>query len=66
MKLYTVQLARIEHRVYQIEVEAASAAEAEELAMETWENDDEEFTDLGCVHAEESIHEIKPQREMIK
>lgn len=62
MKLYTVQLARIEHRVYQIEVEAADAAEAEELALETWENDDEEFTDMGCVHAEESIYEIKPAK----
>lgn len=62
MKLYTVQLARIEHRIYQVEVEAADAAEAEELAMETWEDDDEAFTDLGCVHAEESIHEIKPSQ----
>ena len=59
MKRYTIQLARIEHRVYQIEVEAANRAEAEELAEETWADDDEEFTDLGCVHAEESIHEIK-------
>ena len=59
MNRYTVQLARIEHRVYQVEVEAANRAEAEELAIETWENDDEEFTDLGCVHAEESIHEVK-------
>ena len=62
MKLYTVQLARIEHRIYQVEVEAADVAEAEKLAMETWQDDDEAFTDLGCVHAEESIHEIKPAK----
>jgi len=59
MKRYTVQLARIEHRIYEIEVEAANRAEAEELAEEIWSDDDEAFTDLGCVHAEESIHEIK-------
>ena len=59
MKLYTVQIARIEHRVYEIEVEAANAAEAEDLAMEVWEDDDQAFTDMGCVHAEEFVHEVK-------
>jgi len=54
-----VQLARIEHRIYEIEVEAANRAEAKELAEEIWSDDDEAFTDLGCVHAEDSIHEIK-------
>ena len=62
MKLYTVQLARIEHRIYQVEVEAADVAEAEELAMETWQDDDEAFTDMGCVHAEEFVHEVKPAK----
>lgn len=60
MKKYTVQIARIEHRVYEIEVEAANAAEAEDLAMEVWEDDDQAFTDMGCVHAEEFVHEVKP------
>jgi hypothetical protein len=63
MKRYTVQLARIEHRIYQLEVEAVDAAEAEQLAEETWADNDEEFTDLGCVHAEEFIHEIQEQKE---
>ena len=62
MKKYTVQIARIEHRVYEIEVEAANAAEAEDLAMEVWEDDDQAFTDMGCVHAEEFIHEVKPAK----
>lgn len=61
MNRYTIQLARIEHRIYEIEVEAANRAEAEELAEEIWSDDDEAFTDLGCVHAEESIHEVKEQ-----
>jgi hypothetical protein len=59
MKRYTVQLARLEHRIYEIEVEAANRAEAKELAEEIWSDDDEAFTDLGCVYAEDSIHEIK-------
>ena len=59
MNRYTIQLARSEHRIYEIEVEAANRAEAEELAEEIWSDDDEAFTDLGCVHAEESIHEVK-------
>ena len=62
MKKYTVQIARIEHRIYQIEVEAANSVEAEELAEETWAEDDEAFTDMGCVHAEEFIHEVKPAK----
>lgn len=62
MKKYTVQIARIEHRVYEIEVEAANAAEAEDLAMEVWEDDDQAFTDMGCVHAEEFVHEVKPAK----
>jgi hypothetical protein len=64
MKKFVVSLARIEHRVYQIEVEANSKDEAEELALETWYEDDEAFTDLGCVHAEEFINDVEEQREV--
>ena len=62
MKKFTIQLARIEHRIYQIEVEAVNAAEAEQLAEEIWSDDDEAFTDMGCVHAEESIHEVQEKK----
>ena len=62
MKKYTVQIARIEHRVYQIEVKAANAAKAEDLAMGIWDCDDEAFTDMGCVHAEEFVHEVKASK----
>jgi hypothetical protein len=64
MKKFLVSLARIEHRVYQIEVEANDKDEAEELALETWAEDDEAFTDLGCVHAEEFINDVEEQREV--
>jgi hypothetical protein len=63
MSRYTVSLARIEHRIYQIEVEANSKDEAEELALETWEEDDEAFTDFGAVHAEEFIEDVKKKTE---
>jgi hypothetical protein len=63
MKRYTVSLARIEHRIYQIEVEANSKDEAEELALETWDDDDEAFTDCGVVHAEDFIEDVKEKRE---
>jgi hypothetical protein len=62
MKKFTIQLARIEHRIYQIEVEAVNAAEAEQLAEEIWSDDDEAFTDMGCVHAEEFVHEVQEQK----
>jgi hypothetical protein len=64
MKRYTVSLARIEHRIYQIEVEANNKDEAEELALETWEEDDEAFMNCGCVHAEEFIERIEEKREV--
>ena len=59
MKTYKVSLCRVEHRVYQIEVEAKDKQEAEDTAMEIWEEDDEAFTDFGCVHAEEFIENVE-------
>lgn len=59
MNRYTVQLARIEHRIYEIEVKAESVEAAKLAAMAEWEDSDMWFKDLGCVHAEESIHEVK-------
>jgi len=59
MKRYTVSLARIEHRIYQLEVEASTPEEAEELALETWDEDDEAFMNCGCVHAEEFIQNVE-------
>lgn len=59
IKKFTVSLVRVEHRIYQIEVEAKDRAEAEEMAEAIWLEDDEAFTDMGCVHAEEDIHEVK-------
>jgi len=64
MERYTVSLARIEHRIYQIEVEANNKDEAEELALETWDEDDEAFMNCGCVHAEEFIESIEEKREV--
>jgi hypothetical protein len=63
MKKFVVSLARIEHRVYQIEVEANDSDEASDMAQELWEEDDEAFTDFGCVHAEEFINDVEEKQE---
>lgn len=58
-KKYKVSIARIEHRIYQIEVEAENIEAAEDVAMDIWLDDDEAFTDMGCVHAEEDVHQVE-------
>ena len=63
MKKFLVSLARIEHRVYQIEVEANDRDEASDMAQKLWEEDDEAFTDFGCVHAEEFINDVEEKQE---
>lgn len=59
MKTYKVSLCRVEHRVYEIEVKAKTGEEAHDIAVETWDEDDEAFTDRGCVHAEEFIENVE-------
>jgi hypothetical protein len=63
MSRFIVSLARIEHHVYQLEVEASNREEAEELALETWDDDDEAFDHLGVVHAEDFIEDVKKKTE---
>jgi hypothetical protein len=62
MKKFVVSLCRVEHRIYQIEVEANTPDEAHDIAVETWD-DDEAFTDCGVVHAEDFIEDVKEKRE---
>jgi hypothetical protein len=59
MKTYKVSLCRVEHRVYEIEVKAKTGEEAHDIAVETWDEDDEAFTDFGCVHAEEFVENVE-------
>jgi hypothetical protein len=63
MSRFTVTLCRVEHRVYQIEVEAKTPEEAHDIAVETWAEDDEAFADLGVVHAEDFIEDVKKKKE---
>ena len=63
MNRYIVSLCRVEHHVYQLEVEADTPDEANDIAVETWDDDDEAFTHLGVVHAEDFIEDIKAKRE---
>jgi hypothetical protein len=34
------------------------------MAQELWEENDEAFTDFGCVHAEEFINDVEEKQEV--
>ena len=51
---YLVQYVRIEHQVYQLEVEAKSRVEAEDVARDEFTGDEE----FKVVHAEEFIMQV--------
>jgi len=67
MKKFLVSLCRVEHRVYQIEVEAKTGEKAHDIAVEKFEDfrdetldeGDEAFTDCGIVHAEEFVENVE-------
>jgi hypothetical protein len=59
MKKFKVSLVRIEHTVYQLEVEADSAAQANEIAITTWNENEEAFVEFGLVHMEDFINDIE-------
>ena len=59
MKKFKVSLVRIEHTVYQLEVEADSAEQANEIATTTWNENEEAFVELGLVHMEDFINDIE-------
>jgi hypothetical protein len=59
MSKFIVSICRVEHHIYQLEIEADSSESAESLAMDVWENDDEKFTHCGIVHAEEFTENVK-------
>jgi hypothetical protein len=59
MKKFKVSLVRIEHTVYQLEVEADSAEQANEIAITTWSENEEAFVEFGLVHREDFINDIE-------
>lgn len=59
MKKFRVSLVRIEHTVYQLEVEANSAEQANEIAITTWNENEEAFVEFGLVHMEDFINDIE-------
>jgi hypothetical protein len=71
MSRFTVTLCRVEHRIYQIEVEAKTGKEAHDIAIkkfekfrdETLDESDESFEDFGVVHAEEFVENVEEQEE---
>jgi len=54
---YQVQICRVEHTLYYIEVEAKNEAEAERKGRKEYENNGGGEGDV--VHAEEFIHDIE-------
>jgi hypothetical protein len=63
MSRYIVSVCRVEHRVYQIEVEADTPEKAHDIAVDTWAEGDETFKDIGCVYAEDFINDVEEKRE---
>lgn len=63
MKRFIVSLCRVEHKIYELEVEAKTGEEAHDIAVEAWDDGDMAFFDCGCVHAEEFIQDVKEKRE---
>jgi hypothetical protein len=59
MKKFKVSLVRIEHTVYQLEVEADSAEQANEIAITAWNENEEAFVEFGLVHMEDFINDVE-------
>ena len=55
MSIYMVKLARVEHQVYTMMIEAGSEKEAESKVGEVMEADDFDWDDYEVVHADEFI-----------
>jgi hypothetical protein len=59
MKKFKISLVRIEHTVYQLEVEADSKEQASDIALATWNENEEAFTEFGLVHMEDFINDVE-------
>ena len=59
MKKFKVSLVRIEHTVYQLEVEADSKEQANEIAITAWNENEEAFVEFGLVHMEDFINDVE-------
>lgn len=59
MKKFIVSVARIEHQIFRIEVEARNKAEAEELAFDQYGEGDIDEDDYEVVHAEEFVSQVE-------
>ena len=59
MSRFIVSICRVEHHIYELEVEADTAEVAEELASEVWDDNDEAFDHRGIAHVEVFTQEIK-------
>jgi hypothetical protein len=63
MNRYIVSVCRVEHRIYEIEIEADTPEKAHDIAVDIWAEGDETFKDIGCVYAEDFINDVQEKRE---
>ena len=65
MSRYIVSVCRVEHRVYQIEIEADTPEEAHDTAVDKWAKGNRAFSEIGCLYdAEEFIQDVEEKREV--
>jgi len=57
MKTYKITYCRVEHQVFEFEVEAEDAKDAANIASDTF--DEYDYQDYKVVHAEEFINDIQ-------
>ena len=64
MSRYIVSVYRVEHRMYQIEIEASTPAKAHDIAVDIWAESEEPFEDVGCVYVEDFIDGVMEKWEV--
>jgi hypothetical protein len=64
MNKYRVTIARLETRIYYIDLEATSEGDARDEAWEMW-NDEEDFGKGECVHSDEWVQELEVLNETV-
>ena len=55
MAKFRVQYVRIEHHLYQLDIDADNATQAEDIARETFDGSEPR----QCVHGEEYVHDVE-------
>ncbi len=65
MSRYIVSVCRVEHRMYEIEIEADTPEKAHDIAVDIWAEGEEPFKDVGCVYVEDFIDGVMEKWEVV-